>query len=75
MNAILALSSRHISLLEGTLDTASTAYHHKCLETLIPALNDSEDIVDENLLTAVSVLRSYEEIAGAYDLCSVTDRH
>lgn len=64
MNAILAFASRNMSVIAGLDDTDSEHYHSRCLQSLIPALNDPSDVIDENLLLTVVILRLYEERAS-----------
>ncbi|RDW85299.1 hypothetical protein BP6252_02889 [Coleophoma cylindrospora] len=61
LNAILASASRHIAFVSKTEDTASAKYHDACLQLLIPVLNGSLDVLDENLFAAIIILRQYEE--------------
>ncbi|KAG4431765.1 hypothetical protein IFR05_012741 [Cadophora sp. M221] len=61
MNAILASAARHTALISGTADTISETYHNKCLQILIPILDDPCDVLDENLCAAIIILRQYEE--------------
>lgn len=62
LNAILALSARHLSRLGQYDPLVSDTYHQKCLEHLIPMLDDSDAIWDENLLVSAIILRHLEEI-------------
>lgn len=64
MNAILASAARHIAFISGTTDTTSEKYHNKCLQILIPVLDDPGDVLDENLCAAIIILRQYEEYDG-----------
>ena len=64
MNAILASAARHFAFVSGTPDTISEAYHNKCLQILIPVLDDPCDVLDENLCAAIIILRQYEEYDG-----------
>ena len=64
MNAILALSSRSLSRVNGTEDVDSPRYLTQCLEILIPVLDDPLESLDENLLAAIVILRLYEEADG-----------
>lgn len=64
MNAILASAARHTALISGTADTISEMYHNKCLQILIPVLDDPCDVLDENLCAAIIILRQYEEYDG-----------
>ncbi|KAF2016400.1 hypothetical protein BU24DRAFT_433422 [Aaosphaeria arxii CBS 175.79] len=62
MNAILALSARHLSRTCGFDAYVADAYYQRCFETLIPALNDTVAIRDESLLAATILLRLMEEM-------------
>ncbi|PVH79738.1 hypothetical protein DL98DRAFT_630800, partial [Cadophora sp. DSE1049] len=64
MNAILASAARHSAFITATADTISEAYHNKCLQILIPVLDDPCDVLDENLCAAIIILRQYEEYDG-----------
>lgn len=63
-NAIFALSSRHLNLLAGSADNESPQYVSECLQILITNLEDPLGHWDENLLAAVIILRSHEEMSG-----------
>jgi hypothetical protein len=63
-NAIFAVSSRCISLLSGKDDTDSPRYVSRCLPILIATLEDPLGHWDENLLAAVILLRTHEEMSG-----------
>ncbi|KAH7117723.1 hypothetical protein B0J11DRAFT_90108 [Dendryphion nanum] len=62
MNAILALSARHLSRVTDFDPYVADAYYQRCFETLIPALNDNISIRDESLLAATIILRLMEEM-------------
>ncbi|KAK8170212.1 hypothetical protein IWX90DRAFT_502455 [Phyllosticta citrichinensis] len=61
-NAILALASRVLNGAHGTEDLQSASYMSECLRILIPVLEDPLAALDENLLTAIVILRLYEEM-------------
>ncbi|RDL31905.1 uncharacterized protein BP5553_09307 [Venustampulla echinocandica] len=62
LNAILAVSAKHMSL-NGEFDRyASDKYQRKCLQKLIPALNDHTFLLDETLLAATVILRLLDEM-------------
>ncbi|KAG0650412.1 hypothetical protein D0Z07_2894 [Hyphodiscus hymeniophilus] len=65
LNAILAVSARHLSFL-GRSDICDLSdfvrYQEQCLYHFIPSLNDSEAILDENILAATVILRYLEEV-------------
>ncbi|KAJ6101818.1 hypothetical protein N7486_004245 [Penicillium sp. IBT 16267x] len=60
-NAIMALSARHLSCTTAFDTFVSDRYYQACLETLIPALNDHEVTMDDDLLAATVILRLLEE--------------
>ncbi|KAH7157787.1 hypothetical protein B0J13DRAFT_542737 [Dactylonectria estremocensis] len=62
MNAILAASARHLSRISTFDGLIGDQYHQNCLSVLIPALSSSITIKDENLLTAIVILRYMEEL-------------
>ena len=68
-NAIFALASRHMSLLSGSEDHESPHYVHECLNMVINILEDPLGHSDENLLAAVILLRSHEEMAELDERC------
>jgi hypothetical protein len=62
LNAIFAASARHLSRVAGAEAWVADNYHSECLKSLIPLLNDSAALTDENLLAAMIILRYHEEI-------------
>jgi hypothetical protein len=65
LNAIFALSARHLCRVGRHHDTlASNRYHDECLKYLIPMLNDTATVSDESLFAATIILRVLEEIDG-----------
>jgi hypothetical protein len=65
LNAIFALSARHLSSIGRHHDSlASNRYHDECLKYLIPMLNDTATITDENIFAATIILRVLEEMDG-----------
>lgn len=62
LNAILALSSRHLSRTGQYDPLVSNKYHQECLKHLIPMLDDAQAVLDENLLASTIILRHLEEI-------------
>lgn len=62
LNAILALSSRHLSRTGEYDPLVSNKYHQECLKHLIPVLDDVNAALDENLLASTIILRHLEEI-------------
>lgn len=63
-NAIMALSARHMNRTADFDSLVSDQYYQKCLETLIPALNDHGVTMDDDLLAATVILRLLEEYDG-----------
>ncbi|VUC25234.1 unnamed protein product [Clonostachys rosea] len=61
MNAVLAISARHFKNADSSSQYVSDGYYQKSLNTLVPMLNDSESLSDENLFAAIVLLRSLEE--------------
>lgn len=66
LNAILAVSARHLSLTQGFDRYAADKYQHECLKTLIPALANPEALVDDHLFAATVILRLFNEMTGSY---------
>lgn len=62
LNAIFALSARHLSRIRNYDSFASNRYHQECLKYLIPMLNDRATVSDESLFAATIVLRVLEEM-------------
>jgi hypothetical protein len=62
LNAIFALSARHLNLTGSYDALASNRYHQECLKYLIPMLNNTATVSDETLFAATIILRVLEEI-------------
>lgn len=62
LNAIFALSSRHLSLNAQFDPYASDRYHQACLKHLTTISSDSSALNDDNLLAATILLRTLEEL-------------
>ncbi|KAL2689969.1 hypothetical protein Neosp_004034 [[Neocosmospora] mangrovei] len=62
MNAVLAASAKRLSRIAGFDGLVGDRYHQNCLDALIPALSSSAAVMDENLLTAIVILRYMEEM-------------
>jgi hypothetical protein len=62
LNAIFALSARHLSHVGNYDAFAHNRYHDECLKYLIPMLNNHATITDETLFAATIILRVLEEI-------------
>jgi hypothetical protein len=61
LNAIFALSARHLSRIGEYDHLISNKYTQRCLQHLIPMLDDSSALQDENLLASTIILRHVEE--------------
>lgn len=68
-NSIFAVASRHMSIMASKADTESGQYVSECLRILIEALEDPLCCLDENLLAAVIILRTHEEMSDNDELC------
>jgi hypothetical protein len=62
LNAISALSARHLSRIGKYDQLVSNRYQQECLKHLIPMLDDTTALLDENLLASTIILRHLEEI-------------
>ena len=62
LNAIFALSARHLSHTGNYDSLASNRYHQECLKYLIPMLDNNATVGDETLFAATIILRVLEEI-------------
>jgi len=62
LNAIYAVSARHLSRLSTFDELVSNKYQQQCIEHLIPMLSDDAAVMDENLLAAMVILRYLEEV-------------
>jgi len=62
LNAIFSLSARHLSRVGKYDPLVSNRYQQECLKHLIPMLDDTTAILDENLLASTIILRHLEEI-------------
>ncbi|POR38581.1 Uncharacterized protein TPAR_01204 [Tolypocladium paradoxum] len=63
LNAIFALSSRHLSLKGRHFDQwISHQYHEHCLRELSSISNDSQALLNDDLLAATILLRTLEEL-------------
>jgi hypothetical protein len=66
LNAIFALSARHMSCTGKYDPLASNRYHDECLKYLSPMLGDAATVADESLFAATIILRVMEEIDGKF---------
>jgi hypothetical protein len=64
LKAIFAISARHLSQTSNYDPLASNRYHDECLGYLIPMLDNSATVSDENLFAATIILRMLEEMDG-----------
>ncbi|KAI5464676.1 hypothetical protein BGZ63DRAFT_412202 [Mariannaea sp. PMI_226] len=62
MNAVLAASAKRLSRISNFDPLVGDKYHQNCLDALIPALSSTAAVMDENLLTAIVILRFMEEL-------------
>lgn len=73
LNAIFALSARHLNRIGEYDPLISNRYHQECLKHLIPMLDDSAAVLDENLFASTIILRHLEEIEVPLSGQSPTD--
>ncbi|KAL5333734.1 hypothetical protein BJX70DRAFT_47826 [Aspergillus crustosus] len=67
MDAILALSARHMSLTGKGVDTIlASNYYQRCLSVLIPELDRVQQDRVDDLLAATIILRLHEELDGPF---------
>lgn len=64
LNAALAASARHLSRFDGTFTLAAEKYHDRCVELLIPYLDDYSTCTDEVIATTL-LLRLFEQLTTA----------
>ena len=62
MNAILALSALHLSRVSDCDVYDAVRYHDKCLEHMVPMLDDHDTPKDDNLLLTTVFLHLYEDL-------------
>ena len=62
MNAILAVSSKHLSILTGQNVLSAGKYYQECLGALIPLLNDESAVMNDVILAVIVILRLSEEL-------------
>lgn len=60
----MAMSARHLNRTAHFDPFVSDHYYQACLEKLIPALNNHEVTMDDDLLAATVILRLLEEFDG-----------
>ncbi|RAH70056.1 Zn(II)2Cys6 transcription factor [Aspergillus aculeatinus CBS 121060] len=61
--AVLAISARHRELTMGISSCNSHEYEGRCLEVLIPSLNDTSKALDDSVLASAMLLRLLEEMS------------
>lgn len=62
--AILTVSSKHLSLVNGNSSHEAEQFYDECLQLLIKQFNEPNVLVDENVFAAVVILRLYEELSS-----------
>lgn len=67
--ALLAVSSKHMSLLSLCDRDDGSQYYDECISHLIPAISQVEESGDENVLVATILLRMYEEFSVEDNRC------
>ncbi|CAG8980600.1 hypothetical protein HYALB_00013750 [Hymenoscyphus albidus] len=60
--AILAISLKHLSLVQNYDRYIPDKYHQECLNILIPTLEDPDILLDETLFAATVILRLLDEM-------------
>lgn len=65
--SLLALSSRHQSLMTGCDETEASFYHARCIDLVIDAMSKDESSYDDNLFATVVCMRIYEELDDTID--------
>ncbi|KAJ6176181.1 hypothetical protein N7485_003095 [Penicillium canescens] len=76
MDAILALSARHMSLVGKEVDSIlASHYYQRCLSILIPELDSVHHDCVDDLLAATIILRLHEELDGPFSGSKTTYRH
>lgn len=65
--ALLALASKHRSLLARQADEEASAYAAKCLDLVICALTASGTSYDDDTLATIVCIRTYEELSQDAD--------
>ena len=62
MSAILALSALHLSRVSDYDVYDAVHYHDKCLQHMVPMLDDHDKPKDDNLLLTTVFLHLYEDL-------------
>ena len=71
--ALFAFSSRHLNRQDDSDVAEALQYHNQCVQLLIPALSKPE-LITEDFLAAVAILRQHEEMDGRSFSCCVETR-
>ncbi|KAK9798029.1 putative Transcription factor domain-containing protein [Seiridium cardinale] len=71
--SLKAVASRQLSLVSSIGDIDPAAYYSQALTILISKLSGPVEGLDENILAALVLLRTYEEITGRLGSMSVRD--
>lgn len=65
--AVLAISTKHRELMTGLKGIEDAdEYERKCLEVLIPSLNDTDRALQDAALASALLLRLFEEMSGEW---------
>jgi hypothetical protein len=64
LNAVLAVSAHHLSRTAGYDPLVAEMYHERCVELLIPLLDDLSTVSDE-VVAATVLLRNFEQMSSA----------
>ncbi|KAH8199396.1 hypothetical protein TruAng_006440 [Truncatella angustata] len=70
---MIAVASRQLSLVSSIGDVDPAAYYSNALGILIQKLGGPVEDLDENILAALVLLRTYEELTGRLGSMSVRD--
>lgn len=62
--AVLAVSARHRELTTSIGYSNSFEYEQRCLEILIPSLNDTTAVLQDSILASALLLRLLDEMTG-----------
>ncbi|KAH8898908.1 hypothetical protein GQ53DRAFT_635294, partial [Thozetella sp. PMI_491] len=65
LNALLAASAKRLSRIDDFDALAADKYHNTCIRLLLSALSNPLSVADENVLTAIVILRYIEELDAA----------
>ena len=67
MNAILALAALHLSHIADYDPYEAVRYHDRCIEMMVPLLNDDDQIKDDALPFTSIILALYEDLDHGAD--------